>query len=274
MSTAEFLEIIANMEVELARLKAALGVEGVVIKAAPVKEKKEPNVWIKFSQRVSTLLKEADIKTGAATVSKQFASSLKDEKGYNWTDEAILAAWKKWTKPAESKMAAAKREASGDEGSVKSAKASKAEPKASKAEPKASKAEPKEPKAEPKEEKPKAARKPQSEEAKAAAKAKRAATLAAKKEAAKSEEDEEVAEEAGEVKPTTKPSKPIKKPTYTLEQLQDFAQMDYEGEIYGVNVRGDVVDDYKYVGRWDEETKTIIKGKKPADWGEVQPGSE
>ena len=253
MSTAEFLEMITNMEAELARLKAALGVEGVVIKAAPVKEKKEPNVWIKFSQRVSTLLKEADIKTGAATVSKQFASSLKDEKGYDWTDEAILAAWPTWTKPAESKMAAAKREASGDEGSVKSAKASKAEPKASKAEPK--------------EEKPKAARKPQSEEAKAAAKAKRAATLAAKKEAAKSEEDEEVAEEVKEVKP----SKPTKKPTYTLEQLGDFGQLEYEDEIYGMNVRGDVADnDGKYVGRWDDETKTIVKGKQPADWDDIQ----
>ena len=253
MSTAEFLEMITNMEAELARLKAALGVEGVVIKAAPVKEKKEPNVWIKFSQRVSTLLKEADIKTGAATVSKQFASSLKDEKGYDWTDEAILAAWPTWTKPAESKMAAAKREASGDEGSVKSAKASKAEPKASKAEPK--------------EEKPKAARKPHSEEAKAAAKAKRAATLAAKKEAAKSEEDEEVAEEVKEVKP----SKPTKKPTYTLEQLGDFGQLEYEDEIYGMNVRGDVADnDGKYVGRWDDETKTIVKGKQPADWDDIQ----
>jgi len=259
--------MITNMEAELARLKAALGVEGVVIKAAPVKEKKEPNVWIKFSQRVSTLLKEADIKTGAATVSKQFASSLKDEKGYDWTDEAILAAWPTWTKPAESKMAAAKREASGDEGSVKSAKASKAEPKASKAEPKASKAEPKASKAEPKEEKPKAARKPQSEEAKAAAKAKRAATLAAKKEAAKSEEDEEVAEEVKEVKP----SKPTKKPTYTLEQLGDFGQLEYEDEIYGMNVRGDVADnDGKYVGRWDDETKTIVKGKQPADWDDIQ----
>jgi hypothetical protein len=68
-------------------------------------EKRGPNQWILFTQKVNSALDAAGISTGAATVSKQFASSLKDIKPYaEWTDEAIVEAWSTWgDKPQQSK---------------------------------------------------------------------------------------------------------------------------------------------------------------------------
>ena len=173
INPAALLTMIATMENQLNQMKVLLGAEGGIVavtkKATKAKKEKdpnaapkEPNVWIKFTQRISALLKGADIDVGAAPISKQFASTLKDEKPYaEWTDEAILAAWPLWTKPEQSKMAVAKA-ASSDEASVASgekaaakrapmsdeakektaakraaAKAAKAEPKAEEAKPKA-----------------------------------------------------------------------------------------------------------------------------------------
>ena len=185
---SQIIAMIATLEQNLSQLKAALNGEAIIpTKAKRTKKEKdpnaapkEPNVWIKFTQRVSVALKEAGVEIGAAPLSKQFASKLREDNGAydEWTNEAIVAAWKTWTPPEESKMAAAKRKASNasemaasDEEGAK-AEPTKAEP--TKAEP--TKAEPKpEPKAESKKE-----RKPQSEETKAAAKAKRAANKAVK----------------------------------------------------------------------------------------------
>jgi len=59
---------------------------------------------------------------------------------------------------------------------------------------------------------------------------------------------------------------------YTLDQLQDFWPIEIEGEEYGLNVRGDLVNgDGEYIGQWDG--KKIIRNKRPADWTLVQPGS-
>jgi hypothetical protein len=254
---------IANMKRELALLEAALGLEGTKpAKATKTKKEKDPdapkkeaNPWIKFSNRVGDVLKAADIKAGAATVPKQFASALKEQNGDydSWTEETILAAWKTWTKPEQSKQAIAKA-ASGDEASVSSEKK---------------------------------ARKPLSEEAKKAAAEKRAATLAAKKAAAQPAEPKPVeaepvkaeAVEAEAPKPVEAPKKQGKQvakkatPAYTLEQLQDFAEFEHDGEEYGKNERGDLVDgDGNYCGHWDG--KKITNGPKPADWAQVQPGSE
>ena len=149
MSTAAMLTMISTMENQLNQMKAALGAAPplVVVKAKAAKKEKdpnaapkEPNVWIKFTQRVSTLLKEAKIAIGAAPVSKQFASMLKDQKPYaEWTDEAILAAWPLWTKPEVSKMAARKASTSGEssasEGSVAEKPKAKRAPKAAPVEP-------------------------------------------------------------------------------------------------------------------------------------------
>lgn len=69
-------------------------------------EKKIPNQWIVFTQKVAAALKAAQIATGAAPVSKQFASSLKDIKPYSeWTDSDIVEAWATWEKPEVSRMA-------------------------------------------------------------------------------------------------------------------------------------------------------------------------
>jgi hypothetical protein len=181
---SQIIAMIATLEQNLSQLKAALNGEAIIpVKAKRAKKEKdpnaapkEPNVWIKFTQRVSVALKEAGVEIGAAPLSKQFASKLREDNGAydEWTNEAIVAAWKTWTPPEESKMAAAKRKASNaSETAASDEEGAKAEP---------TKAEPT--KAEPKEEKPKAEskkeRKPQSEETKAAAKAKRAANKAVK----------------------------------------------------------------------------------------------
>ena len=177
---SQIIAMIATLEQNLSQLKAALNGEAIIpTKAKRTKKEKdpnaapkEPNVWIKFTQRVSVALKEAGVEIGAAPLSKQFASKLREDNGAydEWTNEAIVAAWKTWTPPEESKMAAAKRKASNaSEMAASDEEGAKAEP--TKAEP--TKAEPA--KAEPKKE-----RKPQSEETKAAAKAKRAANKAVK----------------------------------------------------------------------------------------------
>jgi hypothetical protein len=123
------LAALNQIEKTVAQMKEALGASGeskpftTPKKAKKEKDpdapKKEANPWIKFTQRVSNLLKEAKIETGPATVSKQFASALKDQKAYEeWTDEAILAAWPTWEKPTESKMSKKKSAASGGETSA------------------------------------------------------------------------------------------------------------------------------------------------------------
>jgi len=289
------LSQIAKLEADLAKLKIALGVENVAVptkqrkqKAAkdPNAEKKAPNVWIQFTQKVAAALKAAEISTGAAPVSKQFASFLKDKNNAyaEWTDESIVAEWATWEKPEVSKMAKAASESESDGGSVKKAtKATKAT--------KASEASDSEATGEKKERKKRA---PMTDEAKAAMKAKRAATVAAKKAtetgagalpaSTASSDSEDAAEEAAAPAPaapaapaakstTFKPKKVVKSaPTFTIEQLQDFDAIVIDGADFGRNVRGDMVDtDGIYVGQWDG-TK-IVKAEKPADWEKVQPGS-
>lgn len=123
------LAALSQIEKTIAQMKEALGASGESKPMSTPKKakkeknpdapKKEANPWIKFTQRVSNLLKEAKIETGPATVSKQFASALKDQKAYEeWTDEAILAAWPTWEKPTESKMSKKKSAASGGETSA------------------------------------------------------------------------------------------------------------------------------------------------------------
>ena len=297
-STIDYTPIlsqIAKLEADLAKLKIALGVEGVTMptkqrKAKPEGgEKKAPNVWIQFTQKVSAALKGAEISTGAAPVSKQFASFLKDKNNAyaEWTDESIVAEWATWEKPEVSKMAKAASETESDGGSVKKPRAKKA----AKAAGEASEASSTEGGAEG-EKKERKKRAPMTDEAKAAMKAKREATKAKKAaEAAEaapaalpastaSSDSEDAAEEAAPVaaapvtvKATTfKPKKVVTKPSFTIEQLQDFDAITIDGVDFGRNVRGDMVDtDGAYVGQWDG-TK-IVKGEKPADWEKVQPGS-
>lgn len=292
------LEAIASMEKELARMKAALGVEGVSlpIKAKKAKKerdpdapKREPNVWIRFTQRVDAALKAAaeaakaagDEETakrygGPAVIAKQFASHLKDQKAYDaWTEEEMVAAFDSWTRPEVSKQEAAGKtkkakaasaaasEASSvagdDAGSVHSAAAEK--PKRVISE----------------EQKAKMAA------GRAAAKAKRDAEKAAAAVAEGGAEPAPAAEEKPAEAP--KPAKAFKpkavakassaaaaaEKTYTLEELKDFEPFEYEGVEYGVNKRGDVVDsDGEFFGRYNAETKVLDKSAKaPANWAEL-----
>ena len=142
-SSNSMLATVLKLEKELAKMKIALGVEGVKTpkKARKAKDpsapKKEPNVWIKFTQRVGLLLKTTDHK-GPATIGKQFASHLKDIKAYDeWTDAEILHHFSSWTAPEQSKMEAlgkgkkakAARAAASVDGSVSSPEGEVAEKK-------------------------------------------------------------------------------------------------------------------------------------------------
>ena len=265
MSSAALLAMIASIESQLNEMKTALG----SATTKPKKEKdpnappKEANVWIKFTQRVSALLKAANIDTGVATVSKQFASSLKDQKPYgDWTDAEIVAAWPTWTPPTESKMEAKRKLSAGESGAEESDKEpeKESEKKASKPRQQKAKATKAEEPAEP------AAK----EVAEPAAKATAEPVAKATAEPAAKATAEPAAKEAKAEKPA-KAVKPAKK-SYTLEQLQDFGELEHEGVEYGANARGDVVNtDGAYVGHWDG--KKLTKGDKPADWAKVMPGS-
>ena len=101
---------IASMEKQLEEMKAMLANEEKnttkkAKKRDPGLSRKKSNPWINFTQRVSKVLDDAEIKTGSAVAPKQFASSLKDQKPYDdWTDEDILEAWASWERPSESKL--------------------------------------------------------------------------------------------------------------------------------------------------------------------------
>lgn len=71
------------------------------------KPKREPNEWIKFSQRVERLVRESEEAAGTSkeekmrtVVVKQFASHLKTQKAYaEWEDDEIKTALTSWTPP-------------------------------------------------------------------------------------------------------------------------------------------------------------------------------
>jgi hypothetical protein len=273
IDSASTLAAIAKLEIDLAKLKISLGATDVTVpkatkaskaKSAPKAdgEKKPPNAWITFTQKVSGALKAADIATGAAPVSKQFASFLKDKNNAydEWTAESIVEAWATWEKPEQSKMSKAASVASESEDATGS------------------------------ETKERKKRAPMTDEAKAAMKAKRAATVAAKKgEAApapvavtEASETEAVPAPPAEA-PAPVAEAPVKafakkvtaakkgETVYTLEQLQDFEATTIEGVEYGKNARGDLVDgDGNFVGRWNSTTSMITRGApRPADWESI-----
>ncbi len=262
----------AEIKKELAELKAAVAELKVMLskpKATKAKKavdpdapKKEPNVWIKFTQRVGALLKaEHPDEKGPATIGKQFCSFLKEKKAYDlWDDAEILEAYAGWERPEVSKMELAGKTKKGSKpsSSASSEASSVADEEGSK--------------------KP---RKPQSEETKAAAALKRAATKAKKAAEAEAVEEAEEAEEAPKPPAKAKETKPkadkeakpkAEKPKveYSIEQLTDFDSFTHEGVDYGRNARGDVVNgDGAFVGHWNGKAINK-KAAKPADWAEVE----
>jgi hypothetical protein len=274
----EILASIASLETQLATLKISLGATGVVVpRASKAKAKapkasttddsadaapkalKGPNVWIVFTQKVHNALKAASISTGAATVSKQFASSLKESKPYtDWTDEAIVEAWGTWEKPEQSKSGKAKSEkgSATESGSESGGEAPKKERKK---------------------------RAPLTEVQKAERKAKAAAKKASVAApgplpASESDDDAPVAEAPAVVavaaaKSTTKKvGAKAAAPSYTIEQLADFDEVEVEGAQCGRNIRGDVIDsDSNFIGHWDAKAKKLDRSAAlPADWEAVK----
>ena len=242
--------ILARIQKDLAALAESLGVEVSKTKMKVKDEnapKKEPNVWIKFTQRVSPLI-AAQLKEqkAPATVGKQFCSFLKEQKAYDlWADEEIMAEFASWERPEVSKM---ERE--------KSAKASEA---SSDAEASVGSK----------------VVKHQSEATKAAAAVKRAANKAKKLAEAESAEEEvkpkvKAVKAVKAVKPKEAKEPKAKEPKeYTMEQLADFDSFSHEGADYGRNARGDVVNgDGTFIGSWNGKTVNK-KAPKPADWADV-----
>ena len=259
---AELKAAVAELKVMLSKPKAAGKAKKAVDPDAP---KKEPNVWIKFTQRVGALLKaEHPDEKGPATIGKQFCSFLKEKKPYaEWADAEILEAYAGWERPEVSKMELAGKTKKGSKPSssaTSDASSDVAEEEGSAA--------------------PKA-RKPQSEETKAAAAVKRAATKAKKAAEAAAEAAGADAEEAEEAPKPAKAAAPkpkapkAEKPAapkveYSIEQLSDFDAFTHEGVDYGRNARGDVVNSHgNFVGHWNGKTVNR-KVAKPADWDEVE----
>jgi hypothetical protein len=300
---AAAVSVVASLKADIARLEAALG--GLTIapaKGAKAKDpnapKREANAYIKFTVRVGELFKatvtaakaagdEERVKQFAcpATINKQFCSFLKDQRSMvvkkdgkdvtvpdyaAWEDSEVLEAFTTWTAPTQSKMELA--------GKTKKAKgaASAASSDADGASSVSST---------PTKERKK--RGPMSEAAKATMAAKRAATLAAK--AAPAPEPVAPAPAPEPVAPApapvaaVAPAAPKKAAgpkkyvtTYTLEQLQDFSPISIEGEDYGVNKRGDVVDDDGgFVGLYNVLSKKINRdAPKPENWDEIAQNEE
>jgi hypothetical protein len=316
LDTASLLSSIATMKAELARLESALGGDSVVLpaKLAKGRAKKDPsapkkpstNPYILFAGRVHklfTTVKVAAKEAGdeerekrfsmPAPVNKQFASFLGAQRTKevekngkqvtvadydSWEDNDILEAFESWTPPEVSKMEAAGKTKKQKKAAADSASESGSVAGSADSETEAEK---------PKERKKRA---PMTEEAKAAMAAKKAANKAAK-EAASAKDSESEAEEEAPVPapapaPAAKESKfSLKKKekaeeapavTYTLEELKDFAPFTYEGEDFGVNKRGDVVNnDGDYVGNYDAKKKKLnTKAVKPADWDEITASEE
>lgn len=298
IDSASLMTTIAALKKELARLEEQVSAAGGTVsfsaetkgKTKKVKKERDPdapppkeNPYFSFlNGRLRPLLKEARADM-PGTVPVAFAKHLLDSLAegasktevYEMESSSILEAFEAWAAdPEHLKAPARKAKDSGSEsGSVAGDSGSEA----------------------PKERK---KRGPMSDEAKAAMKAKREATLAKKKAEAEPEaaapepkaaapepkaaapepkaaapEPEAAAPEPKAAEPEPKAKKTIAKKVvkkeFTLEQLQDFDEKEIEGETYGVNPRGDVVDgDGAFVGHWDGAVLNT-KAPKPADWDKI-----
>jgi hypothetical protein len=231
MSIANIVARVFQLEQELAReiknLKTAMDYESIAseLEQEPMeqkeKPKRQPNAWVRFTQRLDALFKSQELKVGGR-VCLLFASHLRKmvPEAELLADEAVLEHYKAWTPPPRS----TKSTESDAEGSVtKEKKGWSEEAKASAAAKRAAK---------------KAAtadsdsgsvtkeRKPWSEEAKASAAAKRAAKKAA-------------------AAPAAAAAAPV---NFNLK----FETFSYEGEDCWQNERGDTLSpDGFWMGRFE-----------------------
>lgn len=170
MELSKILKVVEDLEARLASLRKLVDPDGT--HAPPEKRKRrqkkekdpnapkrEPNAWIKFTQRVRTVLKENGEEIKMAKHFMKFAKEVQPAEGEEISDEAILERRRGWEPPA-----------AGSESEAEVAEATDASGAA------------------PTEEK-KRGRKPMTEEQKAEAKAKREAAAAAATESAASESE-------------------------------------------------------------------------------------
>lgn len=274
IESSSLLATIASLKKELLRLEEQVVAAGgtVSFSAESVKTKKakkerdpdapppKENPYFAFlNGRLRPLLKEARADL-PGTVPVAFAKHLLDSLAegapktdvYDMESAAIIEAFEAWAADPEHLRAPPRKpkDESSDAGSVASGSSA------------------------PKERKKPA---PMTEEAKAAKAAKAAATREANK--AKKAAETAAAPAAADAAPAEAPKaeapkkvfakKAVSKPSYTLEQLQDFEEKEIDGETYGVNPRGDVVDgEGGYAGNWDG--KVLNKAApKPADWEKI-----
>ncbi len=254
----------------------------------PSAPKKEPNEWIKFTQRVRELLPLGPDGKKLGVIVTQFCGDLKeklpkkeDKPDYSAiTDEAILAAWSSWEKPEHSKQElAGKNKSAGS--SVAGSKKDDDSDAESDSESKASGGEKK--------------KRQWSPEAKARAAEKRALKKAAAKKDGESDASsvKEAEEKPQKAAPKTAvavvasapkavsavpPPPPAALPASAApsddedeeEDIQAFNELEdpqFAGKGYHVNCRGDVVDgEMNWVGKYNFAKKTLNKkATKPED---------
>ena len=100
------LQVITDLEARLAELRGLLAVKEKGKKKVkkvrdPNLPKREPNAWIRFTQRVEGVLRAAEKGFERCATSKQFCKVLKDKKPYaEWLDEEVLAERDEWEPPS------------------------------------------------------------------------------------------------------------------------------------------------------------------------------
>lgn len=286
IESSSLLATIASLKKELLRLEEQVVAAGgaVSFSAEPVKTKKakkerdpdapppKENPYFAFlNGRLRPLLKEARADL-PGTVPVAFAKHLLDvaesmalpkSSVYDMESSAILESFEAWAADPEHLKAPPRKPKADGESSETGSVSGSETPKARK-------------KPAPMTEEQKVAKAAKAAATREANKAKKAAEAAAAEPAAAPAEPpaEPAAEAAGSasLKPEPKKTfakKTVAKPTYTLEQLQDFEEKEIDGETYGVNPRGDVVDgEGGYAGHWDG--KALNKAApKPADWEKI-----
>ena len=115
--TVEMLNKLSEMAARIEALQELVRANngGKIPKAKKAKKEKDPDAppkelspgikaWQEFNGRVDTLLK-GNALTLQAGEGKQFTSSLKKLKGYEWTDDDILEQRRAWVKPEKAEKA-------------------------------------------------------------------------------------------------------------------------------------------------------------------------
>ena len=125
MELSKILKVVEDLEARLASLRKLVDPDGTHAPAEKVKRrqkkekdpnapKREPNTWIKFTQRVRTVLKENGEEIKMAKHFMKFAKEVQPAEGEEISDAAILEKRRGWEPPvAGSESEAEATDASG-----------------------------------------------------------------------------------------------------------------------------------------------------------------